>query len=305
MTDLEAAKMTDISSCIKSQLKSLIPLDKLGQLQGYIDNINIDQSAINGILDKYKIKLNEEIAKQAEAAGSIDAAEKKEVEKTINEFHNTQEATKSIKYTEQIVGETKYTKPVNLHNVDYTTNINYPDRYGHIDTIKNWYVVDKKEKYIEAVNSSGSLFHIDKDGNVSIHITGSLKFIVDKDITLECRGSMDKIVKGSEYKHISGNKSLLVDGPIDNTTMSSLTDKVSASRDFNTGAGFNNVVGAAFVTKAGSIVTTSSGGASSTSGGGFSFTGDISQSGNLNVSGNISASGTIMDAGGNSNHHSH
>ena len=116
---------------------------------------------------------------------------------------------------------------------------------------------------------------------------------------------MDKIVKGSEYKHISGNKSLLVDGPIDNTTMSSLTDKVSASRDFNTGAGFNNVVGAAFVTKAGSIVTTSSGGASSTSGGGFSFTGDISQRGNLNVSGNISASGTIMDAGGNSNHHSH
>ena len=296
----------DLMACIKAQLANFLSVEQIAQIQGYLGEL-VDQRAVQGVIDKYKAMLDNEITAEdaGEAAGAIEAAQKKEIEKTINPDHNVQEARKSVKYTEQKIIETKYTNPANLRDVDYSTQINYPERYGHIDSNKNWFVVDKAENYAEAVSSSGSLFHIDKDGNVSIHITGSLKLIVDKDIAIEGRANMDKIIRGSSYTHIGGNKSLMVDGPVDNTLMSSLTDKVSSERTYSTGSTFNNTVGAAFVTKAGSISTSAAGGASSSSGGGFTFTGDTTQTGNISVNGSISASGTIMDAGGNSNHHSH
>lgn len=50
---------------------------------------------------------------------------------------------------------------------------------------------------------------------------------------------------------------------------------------------------------------TGEGGMEVSGGAGVSVEGDFSAKGNIAVDGNVSATGTIMDAGGNSNHHTH
>lgn len=223
MVEWEGANMLEgLSSCLKDNLKKL--LEGLG-LDKFIDELTLDQDKLDEIVEKYKEMLKEKVEEGAKQTGkSISNAQMKKIEAVANESHIVQEARTSVKYTEQLMSETKFTKPVDLPDTDYTTQINYPDRYGHIDTVKNWFVVDKIEKYIEAVSSSGSLFHIDREGNVSIHITGNLKFIVDGDVSFEGRANMDTVIKGSSYKHIGGRELDVTGGVV---------DKISGAGQFN------------------------------------------------------------------------
>ena len=100
-------------------------------------------------------------------------------------------------------------------------NKSYPDSYGYVDSTGNWTRVDKKQNSVEMVHSSGSSFNIDKDGNVSIHITGSLTLIVDKDVMHTCintatemRGNNFTRIEGSDTKIVAQTKHTEVDADV-------------------------------------------------------------------------------------------
>lgn len=67
----------------------------------------------------------------------------------------------------------------------------YPTSYGAIDDGKNWFKVNTTTGSAEMVHSSGSSIKIDKAGNVSLHITGGLKLVVDKDVLINSVGAAD------------------------------------------------------------------------------------------------------------------
>ena len=198
--------------CLKKNLKDALA-DGLKQ---YADGLDLSEDDLNKILEDGMNDLRDGVATldiKSQALAETLYAEK-EIDRLFNEGHDVQEATRSVKFTEQLMSETYYTKPAEFQDCDYTTNTNYPHRYGHIDTVKNWWLVDKKDRYAEAVHSSGSLFHIDRDGNVSIHITGGLKLIVDKDISIEGRGSADTVIKGNFYRHVCKDQRVVVNDNI-------------------------------------------------------------------------------------------
>lgn len=147
-----------------------------------------------------------------------------------------------------------------------SSDTNYPHSLGFVDKVlKWWWRADKKEKSFEAVHPSGSMGKIDKDGNVTLHITGNLKFIVDGDFIAQFK-NINKMVSGSENIKISNGQEITA----------STVHKGDIS---NTGN----------VTNKGTLTNT----------------GNVSVDGKLDTTGDINSGGKVIDAGGNTNHHSH
>ncbi|AYJ73937.1 putative tail protein [Thermus phage phiLo] len=70
---------------------------------------------------------------------------------------------------------------------------NYPKRYGWVDDDENWWIVDKKEDFIELRHTSGLIIHINKDGDIKILHPVGRKLYVD-----------------AKYLHVTGN--IITDG---------------------------------------------------------------------------------------------
>ncbi len=101
--------------------------------------------------------------------------------------HQNNQVMDSYKTTDPVQPKDfKYAKSVD--QTDYLGNNkeDYPNSYGWVDSIKNWFRINKATKSAEFVHSSGSKFKIDADGNATLHITGNFKIVVDKDITQTC-----------------------------------------------------------------------------------------------------------------------
>jgi len=89
----------------------------------------------------------------------------------------------------------------------------YPESYGWIDKIGNWFKANKHpdKKTVEFVHNSGSKFKIDKDGNVFAHITGNLKLIVDGDTFTQTKNA-GHVYKGGRYTRVNNNEETQVGG---------------------------------------------------------------------------------------------
>lgn len=155
-----------------------------------------------------------------------------------------QNAKISLSRREQIASEPKVTSPIDIQNADYTIREDYPNTYGFVDSVKNWFKINKEKGHAEFVHQSGSYFKIDNDGNVSFYITGSMKQIVEGDMTFEVRKNMDTLVKKNNYKHVVKNNEELtggtlletVVGKVTNIFKATLTEKVSGNVTENYGA---------------------------------------------------------------------
>lgn len=122
-------------------------------------------------------------------------------EAKIAAAHNNQDAKKSISFSEPIPAELGKATIKDQTNPDYSYAANYPLSYGHVDEANNWYKVNQETGEIEFVHNSGSFFKIDKSGNGTIHLTGSLKWIIDKDMLMQVVNSTE-IVKGDRVMHV-------------------------------------------------------------------------------------------------------
>ena len=85
----------------------------------------------------------------------------------------------------------------------------YPNSYGFVDSVKNWFRINKVKKSAEFVHSSGSKFKIDSNGNATLHITGNFKIVVDKDITQSCINRAEA-ESGVYYHRTDGNSKEIV-----------------------------------------------------------------------------------------------
>lgn len=66
----------------------------------------------------------------------------------------------------------------------------YPESYGFRDSTGNYIKVNKAQGYMKVKHGpSGSYFDIDRNGNVTIHVSGQLRIDVEKDIILSGRGA--------------------------------------------------------------------------------------------------------------------
>ncbi|MGY0794310.1 phage baseplate assembly protein V [Azospirillum argentinense] len=119
-------------------------------------------------------------------------------------------------------------------------------------------------------------------------------------------GDVDVIAwnDGARVQYDSAAKALLVDVPAGGT----VTTHVGAATIETTNEAITLKVGGSTlsITSAGIFLTGSTVGMTAGNGGGAAtLAGNFRMVGQLDVTGNVSASGTVMDAGGNSNHHTH
>jgi hypothetical protein len=120
---------------------------------------------------------------------------------------------KSSKPIPEPSAQAVFTSPINLPPVKYSTSISYPNSYGHVDEVMNFYKFDKLKGDFVFHHQSGNIIKMDKSGNITIHTVGNTKQIINGDFTLNVNGNMDIVVGknfgikvGTEMKEQIGSK---------------------------------------------------------------------------------------------------
>lgn len=232
-TAIRTAVSSDFSSNWKSQVLTELANQGFTQaerdaVEPYLDNIvSVVDSTTDMGLDSYEV----EATKEAEASltneiSNKKAAEEFEASKAKLEAHEVFNARTSLSYKEPIFSEPKFTSPVNIQDANYSVMEDYPDSYGYIDEAKNWVKVNKKSGHVELVHNSGTSIKIDRFGNVTEHIVGKFKRIIEGDMSEEVKGSYDLLVKKSYYIHVAGDFEEKVDKTKTSTIGSSKTETV-------------------------------------------------------------------------------
>lgn len=162
---------------------------------------NTPPADLTGLIAEVGDNLESNIRDLATEAKSV---QKSVTDKKLHEAHEVQNARKSISTKEPVASGAKFTKPVNIQDANYTTKEDYPETYGFIDSVKNWFKINKRKGHAEFVHQSATQIKVDKRGNVTMYITGSLKQIIKGDYYLEVGGSMDAIVKGKKHESVKG-----------------------------------------------------------------------------------------------------
>ena len=132
--------------------------------------------------------------------------------KELDDFKFPSETGKEVISFKEPKVSGKVTSPVNLKDAHYTLKQDYPFSYGFIDSNKNFIQVNTKEGSIDLAHHSGTRIKIDDSGNVTMHIVGSFKQVIDGDYTLKVKGNMDKIIGGNLSENIGGNRDNVVSG---------------------------------------------------------------------------------------------
>lgn len=102
---------------------------------------------------------------------------------------------------EPAFSESYFSNPVEqTYSIDMEED--YPNSYGWIDSIFNFFKINKIKKTFQARHSSDTKMKVDEDGNTSVHIKGNLKFIVDGDVSWDIKGETDIIHHKNLYTHI-------------------------------------------------------------------------------------------------------
>lgn len=128
----------------------------------------------------YKVTQAQQVAKSK--ASSI----------SLSNGHSHQDLKSPIVFNDPPTNHTKYTTPKPMKPVSSSFGDNYSKSTGHISPGNNWTRQDNQEKTIEkAHGNSGSFFKIDNEGNVTIHIAGNLRVLIDGDTTISILKNLD------------------------------------------------------------------------------------------------------------------
>lgn len=217
-------------------------------VEPFLDDItNEITSATDMGLDDFEVAATEEITSElTNAVSEKKAIEQRKKSEGAAKSYEVFNAKKTLKRAEPIFADTKFTSPVNIQDADYTLSEDYPNSYGMIDEKKNWIKVNKVTGHVEVVHNSGTLIKIDGDGNVTMHIVGSFKRIVEGDFSDEIRGNYDLSVKGSRYKHIGKDEETIIGGNLKRNTSSNETITVGGSVTETYGGSHTSTVAGAY-----------------------------------------------------------
>lgn len=200
---------SNISDTIRSKLKSSgftdEELSKIDSIISSIPNTSrlVDSIDYQDVLDKVT---ENESAKMNRTSIAYHTMEKNKQDQAVRDAYVVQDAKYTLKITEpKVVGVA--TNPKNLPDANYTVIEDYPNSYGFIDSVKNWFKVNKTKRTAELVMASGTNIKCDGEGNVTWHVKGSLKVVVDGDYTEVVLNNKDILVSGNYHEGISINRS--------------------------------------------------------------------------------------------------
>lgn len=113
-------------------------------------------------------------------------------------------AKNSIKLSDPVIPESVGTSAPAMSGADYSTQDQYPESYGFIDKIKNWFKINQKTKTAEIVHPSLTRIKVDGNGDTLLYISGNLKLIVDGDRTDYVKGNYGLLVGGTKTEKVGG-----------------------------------------------------------------------------------------------------
>lgn len=87
----------------------------------------------------------------------------------------------------------------------------YPMSHGWVDNALNFFRVNLIKRTMEFVANNFFKFKTYGDGNTIIHFPKNVKLIIEGDLLVEVRGSVDNVVYNHLYQHILGKKVEMVE----------------------------------------------------------------------------------------------
>ena len=155
-------------------------------------------SKIQAMLDALELKMakftDKELKKQ-------DAAQKTQEQQQAAGSRVEQDAETSQKYVEPEAQDTKFSETVALPDADSSLAENYPSTFGMVTETSDFIKINKETGMIQIVHHSGTQVKIDNSGNVTLHVIGSLKQVVEGDMLLQVAGGLDITSGKGIYMH--------------------------------------------------------------------------------------------------------
>lgn len=134
----------------------------------------------------------------------------------------TQDAEVSQTFPEP-TAETDVSSPTDLPDADNSLAEDYPNSSGLTDELGNFYKINRTTGMVQFVHHSGTCVKIDKQGNVTIHATGSAKLIAGKDMAIQAK-NLD--IKASKLALTAQAIKLKADSKVEVDTMQIETNAI-------------------------------------------------------------------------------
>ncbi|BCG50068.1 hypothetical protein [Ralstonia phage RP13] len=140
-------------------------------------------------LDTHQATLDSKVNQGAQAAAEV----QKDADTVASAPSSpiVQDGISSLKKAEMPVVSKRFTSVSPMPVASNALSEDYPNTRGQTDDAQNWFKINKTTGYTEFVHNSGCSLKIDKSGNVSIHIVGDLKWIVQNDMLLNVLKNAD------------------------------------------------------------------------------------------------------------------
>lgn len=205
---LGSSDTSNISSELDYVFSTGLSLDSINLI--YDDTINDIKNRVSGLLGRFR-----------------SAQMTKSQQQSLHSYE-IQNAKASIALHPPMISKSLGNIP-KFEPVDYSSQEDYPESTGIINTIKAWIKINKKKKSVEMVHPSTSRFQIDKDGNILEYNTGSRVIKVDKDLIYEVGGNLSILVNGQKLEIIKKSSTEKIEGSMQSTIGKTLTETVQGS----------------------------------------------------------------------------
>lgn len=172
----------------KKELEDLVTTT----LEGELDTL---LGPIQNILDKFEKLVN------AKAKKGLQDQKQKQDSRKNGDKRGEQDAEVSQKIPEPEASDTKFSEPPTMPDADNSLSSDYPNSSGSIFENVGWLKMNKAQSYVEIVHKSGTMIKINQAGEVVIHAVGSVKQVIDGDLTMQVSGGLDISSGKGIYMH--------------------------------------------------------------------------------------------------------
>lgn len=193
----------------------------------YATQVDLDSIAMASIIALASDSTNTEILN---VLGTKAKMEIDEVNDALRGSYIVQDAKKPL-----IQAEPKSTNGVGVTNqpdANYSLADNNSESYGFIDSVKNWFKVDKTTRRVESVLANGTMIRVDRDGNVTVYTKGNVKQIIEGNYVVDVSGNYELYVGGNKIEKITGKVTETYSSSHD-TTVSGIRNEKAARINHN------------------------------------------------------------------------
>lgn len=217
------------ASVIAAQLTGWSASEK-SQVQSWINNatkVDLDDAAVSSVVSLAQGDTTTEVTNLLSQKVSTEIEEK---ERALRDAYIVQDAKGELKQNDAISPNSSTAH--NLPQASFSLTEDNDESYGFVDSVKNWFKINKKKKTVEAFFANGVLVRADGQGNVSVACPGSFKHVVGGNYVLDVKGTMETYV-GGKLVHKVGGSVTETYGSSHNTTVSGVRSEKASQIHHN------------------------------------------------------------------------